>query len=648
MSNTGGIRAGRAFVEIFGDDSALQRTLKASQKRLEDFGKSVGEVGKKMALIGSAALAPMLGAVKIYADMGDQMTAMSKRTGVSVEALSELGYAAKQSGTSLESVETGIRKMQKTLVEAKGGNRAAAQSLAALGLTVQDLAGMSPDQQFEKIATRLAAIRSPAVKAAAAMEIFGKGGAELIPMMEGGGAAIEALRRQARDLGLSMSTSDAAAADALGDSIDTLKAQAKMLAFSVGATLAPAVSGLVQRFSAAALGAIAWVKSNQDLVVGAFKLAAGLAVGGASLLALSKGISGVGLVFKGVSLVLSLIASPVALVVGALAAIGAALAYAGLSGDTFSAKMQSLSDLVMPAVAAVTDFIRKAWDAVSSAMAIAGQAIMDAVKAAWDFIAPYIAPVLTWLQEAVITALAAVTFGFTHWRQLAEYSLVAMAYGIVRFANQAAYFFTQMIPAYLSWFADNWRDVFTTIWNGLKTFASNVWTNLVNLWTAIKGLFAGEGWSFQWTGLMDGFVSTIKELPQVAEREIGPLEKSLSDHMDELGKGIAGDWQETLDEFHRSKVEAPEAGAAGKLPAAADAAGKAASNASKAAQVVDAADDLQGVATKMTSGGIFNAAAIASLSGGTIAERTAKASEQTAKGVEKLVNAAQTGGLVFG
>ena len=38
---------------------------------------------------------------------------------------------------------------------------------------------------------------------------------------------------------------------------------------------------------------------------------------------------------------------------------------------------------------------------------------------------------------------------------------------------------------------DNWRDVFQTIWNGVKSFARNVWENLKNLWGAIKGLFKG-------------------------------------------------------------------------------------------------------------------------------------------------------------
>ncbi|MCA9253358.1 MAG: hypothetical protein KDA54_19685, partial [Phycisphaerales bacterium] len=53
------------------------------------------------------------------------------------------------------------------------------------------------------------------------------------------------------------------------------------------------------------------------------------------------------------------------------------------------------------------------------------------------------------------------------------------------------------------------------------------------------------------------------------------------------------------------------------------------------------------VARKLSVVGTFNPAAIAGLGGGNAAERTAKASEQTAKNTKRLVDAANTGGLRF-
>ena len=109
MATAQGIRAGRAFVELFADDSKLVRGLGAAERKLKAFGDGVRNLGLKMVGVGSAILAPLAGAAKSFADMGSRMWDMAKRTGVSVEALSALGYAAEQSGAGMEAFENGIR-----------------------------------------------------------------------------------------------------------------------------------------------------------------------------------------------------------------------------------------------------------------------------------------------------------------------------------------------------------------------------------------------------------------------------------------------------------------------------------------------------------------------------------------------------------
>ncbi|MCL4733285.1 hypothetical protein KJZ71_05865, partial [Patescibacteria group bacterium] len=173
MADTRGIRAGRAFVEL-GVSDKLSAGLKAAQKKLEAFGEGLRSIGTKMAGIGVAAITALLGTAKAFSDSGDALDKMSARTGVSVEALSELGYAADLSGTDMETLENGLRVMQKTLVEASQGSKGANEALARLGLTVQDLAKLSPDEQFKLLADRISRIQDPAARAAMAMELFGK------------------------------------------------------------------------------------------------------------------------------------------------------------------------------------------------------------------------------------------------------------------------------------------------------------------------------------------------------------------------------------------------------------------------------------------------------------------------------------------
>ena len=92
----------------------------------------------------------------------------------STETLSELGFAAELSGADMDTLETGIRKMQPTLVDAATGMASAQETLAIVGLTVEDLANLSPEQQFKVIADRPARIENPTLKAATAMELFGR------------------------------------------------------------------------------------------------------------------------------------------------------------------------------------------------------------------------------------------------------------------------------------------------------------------------------------------------------------------------------------------------------------------------------------------------------------------------------------------
>ena len=54
MTSTGAIRAGRAFVELFADDSKLVRGSKRASAKLKAFGESVRNMGLKLAGLGAA------------------------------------------------------------------------------------------------------------------------------------------------------------------------------------------------------------------------------------------------------------------------------------------------------------------------------------------------------------------------------------------------------------------------------------------------------------------------------------------------------------------------------------------------------------------------------------------------------------------
>jgi len=73
MPSTSAIRAGRAFVELFADNSKLKSGLRAAERQLKDFGKHVRDMGLKLISVGSAVAAPMVAGVKVFADFQEQM-----------------------------------------------------------------------------------------------------------------------------------------------------------------------------------------------------------------------------------------------------------------------------------------------------------------------------------------------------------------------------------------------------------------------------------------------------------------------------------------------------------------------------------------------------------------------------------------------
>jgi len=346
MPSAKGIRAGRAFVELFADDSKLVRGLRRAQKKLKAFGQSIRNMGLKIAGLGAAMLAPLIGAAKAFSSMGDQVAKMAKRTGLSVETLSELRFVASQTGTEFESLEMAFRKMQRSIYDAGRGLSTAVDALEDLGLKFEDLDGLSPEQQFKLLADRIAEVEDPTTKAAIAMSLFGRTGTNLLPMFAAGAKGIEALQKEARRLGLTMSAEDAAAAEEFTDTLDALWKVVKMGVFRVGAALAPVLQELAETITGVATKVGEWIQANRELIVMVLKVAAVVFAGGIAIAALGTVISGlgsalgaliavvtgVGTVFKLLGAVIAFLVSPIGLVIAAVAALGAYLVYATGAG----------------------------------------------------------------------------------------------------------------------------------------------------------------------------------------------------------------------------------------------------------------------------------------------------------------------------
>ena len=103
-----------------------------------------------------AAVSFAVASVKAFAEAGDEIQKMALRTGFATETLSEFKHAADLSGASLAAVETAVKRMQRTVLDAELGLSTAIDSFELLGVALEDVEGKTPEQQFEILAMSLA------------------------------------------------------------------------------------------------------------------------------------------------------------------------------------------------------------------------------------------------------------------------------------------------------------------------------------------------------------------------------------------------------------------------------------------------------------------------------------------------------------
>ena len=293
MAGSAGIMAGQAFVRLFLKDdmaAALAKTMKNAGTAMADFGAGAMKVGAGVTAGGAAILAPIIAGVAAFTRMGSGAVDAAARTGLSVEALSELGFSAQQTGADMGDVEIGIKKMSSGIQDLATGQKAAVENFQRLGLSMEDLQGLSPEDQFALVGKRIAAIQDPTMRAAAAVDMFGRSGTKMLPML----ADLDGLRAKARALGIVISTEDAKAADDLGDTFDMLKSQAMAALFGIG----KAVAGPLQEFATAAtkIGAtvLTWIANNGELIRTVAKIGLALTAAGGVITGFGAAVFGIG------------------------------------------------------------------------------------------------------------------------------------------------------------------------------------------------------------------------------------------------------------------------------------------------------------------------------------------------------------------
>jgi len=222
-------------------------------------------VGRSATIAGGIITGLGVASVTQFAKMGDEVQKMALRTGFSTEALSELRVAADLSGSSLKGMETGIRRMSKVIVDAKDGLAESKDALDRMGVSVDDLMGKRPEEQFEILTMALADMSDKTEQVATAQEVFGRAGTALLPMLAGGAEGLEAMKQKAHEMGVVFDQEAADKAARLSDSLTTLKGSFQGVMLAIAEQLAPVVTDVAEKMGTAISKISAWTKSNPGL-----------------------------------------------------------------------------------------------------------------------------------------------------------------------------------------------------------------------------------------------------------------------------------------------------------------------------------------------------------------------------------------------
>ncbi|GHB95906.1 phage tail tape measure protein [Thermomonas carbonis] len=237
-----------------GFEQGMDKAARVTDKRMREMearAKKFGAVAG--AAVAGAAVAISAG-VKQAIDYADQLNDMNQRLGVSAEALSGWAYAAKQSGTDIDSLGIGLKKLAKNMAEALDPKSSQGKLFDALGVSVVDAQGKLRDVEdvLPAIAARFKELDNATQESALAMDLFGKSGTDLLEFLNQGQDGIESLRDRARELGVELDGDTLRAADQFNDKMGDIWAISEGLFLKLAEDLLPSLDRLATMFQNAA------------------------------------------------------------------------------------------------------------------------------------------------------------------------------------------------------------------------------------------------------------------------------------------------------------------------------------------------------------------------------------------------------------
>ena len=234
----------KLVVNLTANTGKFNKGMSRAQSRLQRFSATAKKVmgvglaaGAGVAAVGIAGMVRQMGAL-------DKTAKLAARSGFSAKTIAGMGFAAEQSGSDVASMNKAFDKFSRSMGEATEGTGAASDALGMMGLNIEDLMGMKPDQRLLAVSDAIAGLKDPSLRASAAADLFGRSGVELVNVLGMGSEGIKKFQAEADRLGLGFDAAELAKVEAANDAINRVKRSIGGMLGSMAVALAPVIEAI--------------------------------------------------------------------------------------------------------------------------------------------------------------------------------------------------------------------------------------------------------------------------------------------------------------------------------------------------------------------------------------------------------------------
>ena len=171
----------------------LGNSMQGVQGKVKNLKMAVGGLSSAFKALGAAlAVGAFVRYTQNALELADAVGKLSTRTGIAANKLFAFQNAAELADVTNEQLTTGLLQLSKNMLEASRGTETYAAAFRGLGIQIRNTDGQlrGADDVFADIADRFEDLPDGATKAAVAMRLFGRSGAQLIPLLNGGSESL--------------------------------------------------------------------------------------------------------------------------------------------------------------------------------------------------------------------------------------------------------------------------------------------------------------------------------------------------------------------------------------------------------------------------------------------------------------------------